>query len=237
MSTKVGYFREGKKAAHSLDSQRLRAALEQTCRDLGREPDLVFLHNPEVTLAELPKSQALEVFRRACMVLSNASIEGLCGSWGISSWSPGSIGNLIDSDSPTPSTLMVRCGLTVGASTLDAAEMLRRKWNLPAEALWGMSPFGGAATDPVWEKFNSRAFLCSESPLAYSPMQAAFRAAFYLPEVNSVAVGADNPLHLRELIESFTAKVHQRNVAQYRELLRQLQRESCNSPIRRRASR
>ncbi|MFK8909432.1 hypothetical protein [Streptomyces sp. YS-3] len=43
LSTKVGFFPGG----HSLDPARLRTAVEQAVKDLGREPDLVFLHNPE----------------------------------------------------------------------------------------------------------------------------------------------------------------------------------------------
>jgi aryl-alcohol dehydrogenase-like predicted oxidoreductase len=65
ISTKVGYFRRPGRAEHSLDPLRLRAAMEQAARDLGREPDLVFLHNPEHSLHEtVPHSR--DALTRAC---------------------------------------------------------------------------------------------------------------------------------------------------------------------------
>lgn len=41
VSTKVGYFQMPDRAEHSLDPLRLRTAVEQAGRDLGRQPDQI----------------------------------------------------------------------------------------------------------------------------------------------------------------------------------------------------
>ncbi|MCX4751170.1 aldo/keto reductase [Kitasatospora sp. NBC_01287] len=216
LSTKVGFFPGTGRAEHSLDPGRLRLALEQTNRDLRRVPDLVFLHNPERSLREAPDGR--DMLAQACATLDDATAQGLCRSWGISSWDPSSLPNLIDPTAPKPSVLMVRAGLLVGIRTLDTADDLATRWGLPADSMWGMSPFGGDATDPVWEKLDPRVFLRNPRSSLSRP-QAAFRAAYHLPRVGSVAVGSDDSDHLRELLAALDCPVDDQVVSEYRDLL------------------
>jgi aryl-alcohol dehydrogenase-like predicted oxidoreductase len=54
LSTKVGFFPgTGGRVVHCLQPGPLRTAIERAVDDLGRTPDVVFLHNPERTLASV----------------------------------------------------------------------------------------------------------------------------------------------------------------------------------------
>ncbi len=213
----MGYFPEPGGARHSLNPVRLHVAVEQAAEDLGREPDLVFLHNPEHSLREAaPHSQ--DVLARACTSLDAAAAKGLCAAWGVASWDPSPLLSLIDTTMPRPSVLMVRAGLLVGARTLDAVDALIEAWDLGGGAVWGMSPFGGSTSDPVWARINPGVFLQDSSRL--SRLQAAFRAAYYLPRVDAVAVGTDEPAHLGELVGALAGEVEERTIQEYRSLLR-----------------
>ncbi|MEU6760625.1 aldo/keto reductase, partial [Streptomyces sp. NPDC046685] len=184
LSTKVGFFHAGSQAEHSLDPTRLRAALEQTNRDLGRMPDLVFLHNPERSLP-YPTAANRDALGRACATLAAAVEAGLCGAWGISSWDPRLLPGLIDATLPRPSVLMVRAGLLAGVDVLEASEALAARWGLTPNEVWGMSPFGGDPADPVWGRLDPRIFI-EDADDAPSGLQAAFRT---LPDI----VGRDTP--------------------------------------------
>ncbi|MDX3132417.1 aldo/keto reductase [Streptomyces europaeiscabiei] len=217
VSTKVGYFPEPDGVEHSLDPVRLRAAVEQAAEDLGREPDLVFLHNPEHSLrGAAPHRQ--DTLVQACAALDAAMAKGLCAAWGVASWDPLQLLSLIDTTVPRPSCLMVRAGLLVGGRTLDAADALTKAWGLGGSDVWGMSPFGGSTSAPVWARIDPRVFLRDGSQL--SRVQAAFRAAYLLPRVDSVAVGTDEPAHLGELVSALAGEVEERTVQEYRSLLR-----------------
>ncbi|MFF4179885.1 aldo/keto reductase [Streptomyces sp. NPDC001750] len=216
ISTKVGYVPRRDSVEHSLDPARLHAAVEQAVKDLGREPDLVFLHNPEHSLRDAPHGR--DVLAQACSTLHDAAEKGLCGDWGVASWDPSALPTLIDPTAPRPSVLMVRAGLLVGVRTLDAADALIKAWDLGDDAVWGMSPFGGSASDPVWARIDPRVFLRDTSRL--SRVQAAFLAAYHLPRVASVAVGTDEPAHLGELVDALTGEVEERAIQEYRRLLR-----------------
>lgn len=217
VSTKVGYFPGRNGGEHSLDPVRLHAAVEQAADDLGREPDLVFLHNPEHSLcAAAPYDR--DVLTQACTVLDDAVKKGLCAAWGVASWDPSPLPALIDPAAPKPSVLMVRAGLLVGARTLDAADALIKVWDLDDGAVWGMSPFGGSVGAPVWARIDPRVFLRDGS--RFSHVQAAFRVACHLPRVGSVAVGTDDPAHLGELVDALTGEVEERTIREYRKLLR-----------------
>ncbi|MFI9210186.1 aldo/keto reductase [Streptomyces sp. NPDC053253] len=202
VSTKVGYFPGG----HSLAPARLRAAVEQAAKDLGREPNAVLLHNPEHSRPDA------ETLAQACSVLADAAQTGLCGGWGVSSWDPRP---LVELDAPRPDVLMVRSGLLVGVDVLEAAEALVARWR-PSQ-VWGMSPFGGSTTEAVWGKFDPRIFL-RDSPPA-TRVQAAFRSAYGLPRADAVAVGTDNVDHLRELVGALAYEVDDQVVREYRQLL------------------
>ena len=142
----------------------------------------------------------------------------MCSEWGLSSWDPATLPDLIDATMPSPAVLMIRSGLTVGTGTLDAAETLANRWK--PQAVWGMSPFGGDADDPLWEAFDPRIFLQGPSEDT-SRVQAAFRLAYHLPPVDAVAVGADDPAHLRQLLDALPSRIDSATVHQYRSLLRE----------------
>ncbi|MFF5189443.1 aldo/keto reductase [Streptomyces sp. NPDC000345] len=216
ISTKVGYFRTPDGAEHSLDPVRLRTAVEQVTRDLGREPDLVFLHNPEHSLEEAA-SHSREALADACAALDDTAMRGLCGAWGVASWDPSPLPDLIDASTPKPSVIMVRAGLLVGTRTLAAADALSSAWGLDDSMLWGMSPFGGSTNAPLWDRADPRVFLQDGDGL--TRVQAAFRAAYYLPQVSAVAVGTDKPAHLGELIDALAYEVDGRVIREYRSLL------------------
>ncbi|WP_210593684.1 aldo/keto reductase [Streptomyces sp. GESEQ-35] len=222
VSTKVGYFPGPGGAEHSLDPVRLHAAVEQAAGDLGQEPDLVFLHNPEHSLRKAgPHGQ--EALVEACAALDDATGKGLCAAWGIASWDPSSLVGLIGPTVPRPATLMVRAGLLVGVRTLDAADALIKAWDLDPSEVWGMSPFGGSTSDSVWAKIDPRVFLGDRRQL--SCVQAAFIAAYHLPRVGTVAVGTDEPAHLGELVGALVGEVEERMVQEYRSLLRDRSRD------------
>ncbi|KOV59350.1 hypothetical protein ADK64_34015 [Streptomyces sp. MMG1121] len=218
VSTKVGYLPGPHGAEHSLNPVRLLAAVEQAVRDFGREPELVFLHNPEQSLREAG-ARGREALAAACEALREATVKGLCGAWGVASWAPSPLPGLIDKTVPRPAVLMVRAGLLVGAGTLDATDALTAAWGLGSGEVWGMSPFAGSASSPVWERFDPRVFLRGDS--GFSRVQAAFRIAYALPRVAAVAVGTDQPSHLAELVDALNAGVNTSVTDEYRCLLRE----------------
>jgi aryl-alcohol dehydrogenase-like predicted oxidoreductase len=218
LSTKVGYFPRADRSEHSLDPTRLYGAVEQAARDLGRQPDVVFLHNPEHSLQDAAPHNR-EILALACAALADAAAKGMCGAWGIASWDPSPLPELIDATTPKPSVLMVRAGLLVGIRTLDAADALAEALGMGGGMVWGMSPFGGSTGAPVWDRIDPRVFLRGGAGL--SRVQAAFRAAYRLPQVDSVAVGTGEPARLGELIGALVGEVDERAIHQYRSLLRE----------------
>ncbi|WP_420718624.1 aldo/keto reductase [Streptomyces sp. H51] len=217
VSTKVGYFPGPDGAEHSLDPVRLQRAVERAAMNLGREPDLVFLHNPEHSLREATLHDR-DALAQACTAMDAAAANGLCAAWGVASWDPSPLLSLIDQTAPRPSVLMVRAGLLVGAGTLDATDALTKAWDLYDGGVWGMSPFGGSTTAPVWDRIDPRVFVRDSTRL--SRVQAAFRTAYHLPEVESVAVGTDDLAHLSELVGALAGEVEKRTIQEYRRLLR-----------------
>lgn len=79
VSTNAGYFPTPGGSEHSLDPNRLRAAVERAARDLGRAPNLVFLHNPEQSLTGLAEGTAHHQLTDAFAALADAVAHGLCG--------------------------------------------------------------------------------------------------------------------------------------------------------------
>lgn len=213
----MGYFPRADRAEHSLDPTRLYGAVEEAARNLGREPDVVFLHNPEHSLQEAAPHNR-DVLTLACAALADSARQGICGAWGIASWDPSPLPELIDATTPKPSVLMVRAGLLVGIRTLDAADALAEALGMGGSMVWGMSPFGGSTDAPVWDRIDPRVFLRGGAGL--SRVQAAFRAAYRLPQVDSIAVGTDEPAHLGELIGALAGEVDEQAIHQYRSLLR-----------------
>ena len=157
--------------------------------------------------------------------------EGWCDSWGIASWNPRPLIELVVGEEVPvevfPPVFMSRVGLTVGARVLEEIETLAQVWKIPPECRWGMSPFAGHSTDPVWARVNTRAFL--EGDPECSNLSAAFRVAYALPEVARVAVGTDQLAHLDELIRAVCLSVDAKAIADYRRLLGST---SPQSPVR-----
>lgn len=204
---------------HSLCPRRLRAALELTCRDLERAPELVFLHNPERSLTG-PSASARDRLRNACMTMYQAVTDGLCKTWGIASWDPRPLAALVDGTLPRPAVVMVRAGLLVGIDTMDATSAVVTRWGLDDRTrLWGMSPFGGNMAQDLWRRVDPRLFI-RDAHDGVTRAQAAFRAAYSLPEVRAVAVGTHNPVHMRELLSALECEVNDVAVRRYRMLLR-----------------
>lgn len=201
IATKVGFFPDG----HSLQPARVRAAVEQAADELGRLPDTVLLHNPECTPGGFP---------RACATLAALRDAELCRAWGLSTWDPRAL--LTVAADAEPDVLMVRAGLTVPAPVLDAAEQLAT--TLRAGHLWGMAPFGGSTTDPIWTTVNTSLFL--KPGQNATRLGAGFAAAFAIPRVERIAVGPSRPDHLADLVGACGLEVDQKTITRYRELLR-----------------
>lgn len=222
ISTKVGYFPlDGSKchAEHSLDPLRLWEAVERSADELCRVPDLVFLHNPEVTLAQLGFDSGRDRLLAGCAVLDEAVASGMCGAWGIATWDPRPVLAAIEHSVPgiQPGALLVRAGLSVGAPILTAAESLSQLLEIPPQRRWGMSPFGGTTADPAWNRVDLNAFLAAEEEV--STAQAAFRLAYELPDVARVAVGTSSSTHLRDLCAAVELGVDPEATRRYRDLI------------------
>ncbi|MGH3810425.1 MAG: hypothetical protein ACRDRU_28155, partial [Pseudonocardiaceae bacterium] len=71
------------------------------------------------------------------------------------------------------------------AGVLAAAKQLADRFAVRAENRWGMSPFAGRGADPVWEVVGTQAFL--PPSVRSSPVQAAFAAAYAIPDVHRLA--------------------------------------------------
>lgn len=221
ISTKVGFFPGQAGSVHSLDPARLRRAVQESVDDLGVQPEVVFLHNPERTLVTLPPEHGSDQLAVACAVLAEATRSGLCRSWGIASWNPIPLLSPLRHNQgvmPSPAVLMVRAGLSLNADTLDASEQLLALLGVDSNGKWGMSPFGGDTNDPAWTTTNMAAFLQPEQK--WSNWQAAFRLAYDLPQVTRLAVGTSNPAHLHELVEATRLRVRNTTITRYRQLIR-----------------
>ena len=216
MSTKVGYFPSGtgERPVHSLDPDRLRTAVERSAHELGRSPDLVFLHNPELALSGLGPAESCDRLAAA-----GAARSGICGAWGIATWDPRPLAAAVERDTShiQPGVLMLRAGLSVAAPMLSAGENVCRILDVAPERRWGMSPFGGSTTDPAWSAVDLRAFLAADQDC--STPQAAFRLAYELPPVARVAVGTSSPVHLRDLVAATTLRISNSAISRYRELI------------------
>jgi aryl-alcohol dehydrogenase-like predicted oxidoreductase len=221
VSTKVGFFpgQDGH-AVHSLRPERLWSAIEQAGSDLGRPPDVVFLHNPERSLTSCPAGNAADRLADACASLARAAKAGLCGSWGIASWEPQRLTDVV-TESPLgelPSVLLVRAGLSVPDHVLTSAENARTALGITQDTCWGMSPFGGSTADNAWHVTDLSVFLAPRERC--STLQTAFRLAYELPSVAQVAVGTGNPSHLTELVGATEVSVNSEALGRYRDLIR-----------------
>lgn len=227
ISTKVGYFPAPGHAQHDLRPRMLERAVRETCAALGREPEVVLLHNPEVSLTGLDPRAGAARLGEACAVLHRAREAGLCRGWGISSWTPSRLLPYLtgpghpDPDATPPgmapglTVLMLRCGLSVPPGELAAGVRLAERLGVAPGRVWGMSPFGGIPRDPVW---NERVTAPFHPDTGASPLQVALRVAFELPGVARVAVGASSVVQLRELHAATALPIHEEVVAAYRRL-------------------
>lgn len=219
VSTKVGFFLADAGTQHSLHPARLRDGVWRAVNELGVRPAVVFLHNPEQSLSGMALAEAADVLPAACFVLAELAAFGLCDRWGIATWRPAELLPAFrqQPSSPTPEVLMVRAGLTVDAATLDAADRLATLLGVDQANRWGMSPFAGSTTAPAWRRTNLAPFLEPGQP--HTPLQAACRLAYELPRVSHLAVGTDNPAHLRELVAATELVVSAQAIDRYRQLI------------------
>ncbi|KPM52888.1 hypothetical protein ACG83_25995 [Frankia sp. R43] len=222
LSTKVGFFPSPTgHTEHSLDPARLREAMETTAESLGRAPDVVFLHNPERSIRQGPHRAAHDLLAAACDVMRDAARSGLCVEWGISTWDPRSLVRVLDHGRGLPASpahLMHRSGVLAGAAVVEASETLADLLDVAPEQRWGMSPFAGDTRAPFWDTVNLAPLL--SSPGHHSTVETAFRLAYELPQVGRVAVSANDPEHLRQLVEATRLDVDRAAADRYRSLLR-----------------
>jgi aryl-alcohol dehydrogenase-like predicted oxidoreductase len=224
ISTKVGFFPAsipGHPNQHSLDPRQLLHALRRGAEDLGRIPDVVFLHNPERGLTNPSDPVSGEILAAACDTLDTAAGEGLCRAWGISTWNAAAVLSVLDNTPmgmiAAPAAVMVRAGLLVGDTELSAGQALGDRFGLPIPARFGMSPFGGDTRDDIWRKVDPRRFL--EPGQTATRFAAALRIAFDLPVCGAVTVGTSRTDHLRELAAAPDLDTAQAQIKRYRELL------------------
>lgn len=235
ISTKIGYFPDGDRTAHSLDPARLRQAIRRSIEDLTCRPAVVLLHNPETTLTDLEPVRGRDVVSGAAAVLQQACMAGDCQAWGISSWAPARLLTALDSGRldafPAPDVVMVRGGLLVNAATMQASERLCSLLGAGHARRWAMSPFGGHADAAMWDRANPHLFLSPGQQA--STRQAAFRLAYELPGADRVAVSTNSARHLDELLDATTLDVDHAKIAKYRRLLtaRQAGTEQCTEPV------
>jgi pyridoxine 4-dehydrogenase len=218
ISTKVGFFPGDRGPEHSLDPVRLRSAVHETVEDLGVQPDVVMLHNPERALAALAPEQGRDHWAAACTALDEIALEGWCRSWGVACWDPRPVLTVLDRLLPAPALVMVRVGLLVRAEILDDSEKLATAFGLSVHGRWGMSPYGGQAIRHIWDEVDAREFLPGNQDC--SPIAAVFRLAYELPHVSRVAVSVSTVEHLAELVDATSLPVDNNRIARYRSLLR-----------------
>jgi aryl-alcohol dehydrogenase-like predicted oxidoreductase len=201
ITTKVGFFPD----RHDLNPARLQAAIEETRRELGRCPHTVLIHNPENSPADFPA---------ACIALWRMKATGLISAWGLSSWDPR---RLIDTahEVPTPDVLMLRAGLLVPSSILDAGQRMADA--ISPVQVWGMAPFGHRTTDPLWTTLDLTPFLPDRSA---TTIGGAFAIAYHLPPVARMAVGTTRADHLAQLANALTYDIDEAAVIRYRALIR-----------------
>ncbi|MEU1372625.1 hypothetical protein ABZ442_03030 [Streptomyces triculaminicus] len=72
----------------------------------------------------------------------------------------------------------------------------------------------------MWGRLDPRVFIADADDALFA-LQAVFRTAFSLPEVGRIAVGTDNPSHLRELTDALRYEPDVGRLRMYRQLLRQ----------------
>jgi pyridoxine 4-dehydrogenase len=218
ISTKVGFFPSPGQVEHSLDPGRLADAVRESSTTLGVTPEVVFLHNPERGLTGLSHERAAGRLRTVCEALRTATDAGWCQAWGISTWTPSALLPALDAVTDlVPGAVMLRAGLTVAAVELAAGEQLAARLSLDRAQLWGMAPFGGVASDPVWTAAVTSPFLAGTPEC--TPIQAAFRVAFEIPAVGQVAVGVSRAEHLHQLLAACGLRPEPAQLAAYRRLI------------------
>lgn len=192
---------------------------------MGRVPDVVFLHNPERSIRQDGRRGAHDSLVEACDALQGAARSGLCAEWGISTWDPRSVVTVLRHGRGlpvSPSHLMHRSGVLASSAVVEASETLTDLLGVARERRWGMSPFAGSTRAPFWETVSLAPLL--STPGQCSPVEAAFRLAYELPQVGRVAVSVNDPSHLRELVEATRLSIDRDAVDRYRSLLRDRQR-------------
>lgn len=222
ISTKVGFFRSRQGVENSLDPERLSHAVAMTGAELGRSPDIILLHNPELTISSMPGPEGRETLFRAMDVLHEASASGYCRGWGISTWEPQALSTILDGadvpDELRPDVLLTRAGLLVRESAITAGETLAHQLGVVPTSHWGMSPFGGISPRTLLAGINCCQFIRPGQDC--TNVQAAFRTSFFLPTVQRVVVGTDNHDHLSELVGAASLAVDKDRITRYRERLR-----------------
>ncbi len=217
ISTKVGFFPYPGGVEHSLDPTRLRRAVLDSVTELGGTPEVIFLHNPERSMFSERPRQAGAQLAAACQVLVDATAQGWCQGWGISSWRPTHLTPIVEYIPSGARAVMIRAGLAVPPAELVAGEHLAGALGLDQGQVYGMAPFGSQPRDPAWTASVTGPFLAPGQRC--TPIQAAFRVAFALPPVGRMAVGISSIAQLHQLRAATELEIQPGAVAGYQRLL------------------
>ena len=215
VTSKVGFFRSpGGSGVHTLDPDRLYRAAEDTVRRLGAPLDTILLHNPE-EVAAVPQPSLTKLLGSAAEALARAVHDGLAGRWGLSVWRPGPVCAALQRAGLRPDVLITRAGLGVGADTMAMVVRCRDAVRWPGIEFRGMAPFGGSRAAILLGAADLTPFVSVPATNA----QAALRVSFELPEVEMVALGTDDPAHMREAMAACAMEVDREQVSAYRDIL------------------
>ncbi|MFC7344510.1 hypothetical protein [Saccharopolyspora griseoalba] len=198
----------------------LRDQAWRAVEDLGSVPAVMLVHNPETVVAGLSPTEARRWWSATAETMADLVARGACRMWGLASWDPRVLGALLDSrtgaQTPSPQVAMVRAGFLVPAGVLTASDTLLHQLGLPHANRWGMSPFAGQPH--LLDGINLTQFLTGPPPGA-AQLPAALAAAFHLPEVSRIAVGASTPAHLDQLLDAVDVGIQHQRLSDYRQRL------------------
>lgn len=212
ISTKIGFSRRG----HTLDPAPLLVDAETICNELGRAPDILYIHNPEESLRVLPTDEAGDLLRSTFELMAGLVRDGLAASWGLSTWDAEALCMLIRGtvvDTP-PRCLMTQTGLPLTGPQVDAVLSLRDLLRVAPEDAWGAAPFGGPRM--------AREIIAVPGIQGLggaTPIQAMVLAAFEVPTTATVAFSSRSVSHISEVAEAVKMEPSSDWLARYLSLI------------------
>lgn len=185
---------------------------------LGTRPEVLLLHNPEHVLRQLPGQHSRQRWWAGTAASMAELVErGACRAWGVASWDPRPLVPVLTNtagQTRRPEVVMIRAGLLVPAEVRTALDTLLDQ--LPSAARWGMSPFAG--NPRLLDDIPLHVLLASQQHQAASRWQIAVAAAWQLPAVSRLAVGA-RAGHLDELVTAADLLLDRQRLTAFRRQL------------------